>query len=85
MHSSVIPFLRDAVHWSSSFVGDLIVASSPAVETEISRCRDVKWKLLNTNQVAHCLEKFDLTFIDDFVWLEDCPLCVKPLILDDCS
>ncbi|KAL5733291.1 hypothetical protein ACOSQ2_032983 [Xanthoceras sorbifolium] len=40
----------------------------------------VYWK---ANQVVHHLTKFGLTFINEFVWLEDCPLCVEPLVLDD--
>ncbi|KAL5792170.1 hypothetical protein ACOSP7_000764 [Xanthoceras sorbifolium] len=38
-----------------------------------------------TNQVAHRFTKFDLTFINDFIWLEGCPLSVKQIALDDCS
>ncbi|KAL5756754.1 hypothetical protein ACOSP7_021184 [Xanthoceras sorbifolium] len=36
------------------------------------------------NQVAHWLAKFGLSFINEFVLLEDCPLCVESLVLDDC-
>ncbi|KAL5808217.1 hypothetical protein ACOSQ3_028908 [Xanthoceras sorbifolium] len=95
MHSDVIPFFRDVVHWSSSFVGNLSVASSPAGVTEISRCKDVKWKQPNAgcfkintdagaNQVAQRLTKFGLTFFNDFVYLEDYPLCVESLVMNDC-
>ncbi|KAL5745280.1 hypothetical protein ACOSP7_026426 [Xanthoceras sorbifolium] len=37
------------------------------------------------NQVAHQLAKFDLSFVNEFVWLEDCSLYVENLVLNDCS
>ncbi|KAL5772887.1 hypothetical protein ACOSP7_012496 [Xanthoceras sorbifolium] len=37
------------------------------------------------NHVAYRLAKFGLSFIDDFVWLEDCPLCVENMVLNNCS
>ncbi|KAL5750380.1 hypothetical protein ACOSP7_024983 [Xanthoceras sorbifolium] len=37
------------------------------------------------NWVAHWLAKFGLSVVGEFVWLEDCPLCVENLVLNDCS
>ncbi|KAL5830557.1 hypothetical protein ACOSQ3_020025 [Xanthoceras sorbifolium] len=36
------------------------------------------------NRVVHRLAKFGLSFVDDFVWLEDCPLCMENLVLNNC-
>ncbi|KAL5794882.1 hypothetical protein ACOSP7_003476 [Xanthoceras sorbifolium] len=36
------------------------------------------------NHIAYRLAKFGLLFIEDFVWLEDCPLYVENLVLNDC-
>ncbi|KAL5760750.1 hypothetical protein ACOSP7_019241 [Xanthoceras sorbifolium] len=45
----------------------------------------VSFVAMEANRVAHRLTKFGISFVDDFVWLEDCPLCVENLVLDDCS
>ncbi|KAL5823827.1 hypothetical protein ACOSQ4_021727 [Xanthoceras sorbifolium] len=37
------------------------------------------------NRIAHRLAKFGLSFVDGYVWLEDYPLCVENLVLNDCS
>ncbi|TXG48260.1 hypothetical protein EZV62_027554 [Acer yangbiense] len=36
------------------------------------------------NSVAHALSKLALTYEDEYVWLEDCPLSVESLVLGDC-
>ena len=36
------------------------------------------------NKVAHGLAKLALRFVGESVWLEDCPLSVESLVLDDC-
>ncbi|KAL5782002.1 hypothetical protein ACOSP7_007031 [Xanthoceras sorbifolium] len=40
---------------------------------------------VDVRSVAHCLAKFSLSFINNFVWLKDCPLCVTNLVLNDRS
>ncbi|KAL5804219.1 hypothetical protein ACOSQ3_031019 [Xanthoceras sorbifolium] len=37
------------------------------------------------NRIAHGLAKFGLSAVGEFVWLEDYPLCVENLVLNDCS
>jgi hypothetical protein len=37
-----------------------------------------------SNKVVHSLAKLALGYVGEFVWLEDCPLSVESLVLDDC-
>ncbi|KAL5800058.1 hypothetical protein ACOSQ4_032942 [Xanthoceras sorbifolium] len=69
------------VQWAASFMGDFVVEQP--VKVGGLRCKDIKWK--PPNSVVHPLAKFGLTFINEFVWLEDCQFCVVPLVLNDCS
>ncbi|KAL5863363.1 hypothetical protein ACOSQ3_000877 [Xanthoceras sorbifolium] len=72
----------DIVSWASSFLDKVRAVVAPIDLRLVSRCKDVKWK---PPKVVHGLTKFGLFFVNNFVWLEDCPFCVTNLILNNRS
>ncbi|KAL5784911.1 hypothetical protein ACOSQ2_007303 [Xanthoceras sorbifolium] len=82
VHSGKELCFLNIVSCASSFLDEVYAVVAPVDVRSVSRCKDVKRKPPN---VAHCLAKFSLSFINNFVWLKDCPLCVTNLVLNDRS
>ncbi|KAK1571513.1 hypothetical protein Q3G72_018476 [Acer saccharum] len=47
------------------------------------RVLSVNFAPRDVNVVAHGLAKLALSYVGEWVWLEDCPLCVESLVLGD--